>query len=127
VLGHGASSRVLEVERDDGRRFALKVSLGPDHDDRLRAEARALARLRHPRIVELEGPPDRQPLQLGGRPCLLMSLAGETLQRELAAHGAVSLDYAARYGTDLLGAWSTSRSARSCTATSSRPTSASAP
>jgi serine/threonine protein kinase len=104
VLGHGASSRVLEVERDDGRRFALKVSLGPDHDDRLRAEARALARLRHPRIVELEGPPDRQPLQLGGRPCLLMSLAGETLQRELAAHGAVSLDYAARYGTDLLGA-----------------------
>lgn len=104
VLGHGASSRVLEVERDDGRRFALKVSLGPDHDDRLRAEARALARLRHPRIVELEGPPDRQPLQIGGRPCLLMSLAGETLQRELAAHGAVSLDYAARYGTDLLGA-----------------------
>lgn len=104
VLGHGASSRVLEVERDDGRRFALKVSLGPDHDDRLRAEARALARLRHPRIVELEGPPERQPLILGGRPCLLMSLAGETLQRELAAHGAVSLDYAARYGTDLLGA-----------------------
>ena len=104
VLGHGASSRVLEVERGDGRRFALKVSLGPDHDDRLVAEARVLARLRHPRIVQLEGPPERQPITIGGRPCLLLSLAGATLQRELAAHGAVSLDFAARYGADLLGA-----------------------
>ncbi len=104
VLGHGASSRVLEVERADGRRFALKVSLGPDHDERLAAEARVLARLRHPRIVQLEGPPERQPVVIGGRPCLLLSLAGVTLQRELAAHGAVSLDFAARYGTDLLSA-----------------------
>lgn len=103
ILGHGASSRVLDVERDDGRRFALKVSLGPDHDDRLAAEARVLARLRHPRIVQLEDP-EHQPLVLAGRPCLLMSLAGTTLQRELSAHGAVSLDFAARYGTDLLSA-----------------------
>ncbi len=104
VLGHGASARVLHVERDDGREFALKVSLGPDHDARLAAEARALARLRHPRIVQLEGPPERQPITIGGRPCLLMSLAGVSLQRELADHGAVSLDFAARYGTDLLSA-----------------------
>jgi serine/threonine protein kinase len=99
LLGHGASSRVLEVERPDGRRFALKVSLGPDHDARLRAEAGILASLVHPRIVRLEG--DRV---LGGRPCLLLSLAGRSLQRELAAQGSVSLDYASRYGSDLLGA-----------------------
>ncbi len=103
ILGHGASSRVLEVSRADGRRFALKVSLGPDHDERLAAEARVLKKLRHPRIVQVEDP-DHQPITLGGRPCLLMSLAGASLQRELAAHGAVSLDYAARYGTDLLSA-----------------------
>ena len=53
VLGHGASSRVLEIEHDDSR-YALKVSLGPDHDERLKAEATVLGRLRHPRIVRLE-------------------------------------------------------------------------
>jgi serine/threonine protein kinase len=98
VLGHGASSRVLEVEHDDGR-YALKVSLGPDHDERLAAEAAVLARLRHPRIVRLE-----RTLTIAGRPCLLLSLAGQSLQRELAEHGTPSLDYASRYGIDLLSA-----------------------
>lgn len=81
VLGHGASSRVLEVEHDDSR-YALKASLGPDHDERLTAEAAVLARLRHPRIVRLE-----RTLTIAGRLCLLMSLAGQSLQRELAEHG----------------------------------------
>lgn len=98
VLGHGASSRVLEVEHDDSR-YALKVSLGPDHDERLTAEAAVLARLRHPRIVRLE-----RTLTIAGRLCLLMSLAGQSLQRELAEHGTPSLDYASRYGVDLLSA-----------------------
>ncbi len=98
VLGHGASSRVLEVEHDDSR-YALKVSLGPDHDERLAAEATALGKLRHPRIVRLE-----RKLTIAGRLCLLMSLAGQSLQRELAEHGTPSLDYASRYGTDLLSA-----------------------
>jgi serine/threonine protein kinase len=98
VLGHGASSRVLEVEHDDSR-YALKVSLGPDHDERLTAEAAVLGKLRHPRIVRLE-----RTLTIAGRLCLLMSLAGQSLQRELAEHGTPSLDYASRYGIDLLSA-----------------------
>lgn len=84
VLGHGASSRVLEVEHEDGH-YALKVSLGPDRDQRLTAEAAVLARLRHPRIVRIE-----ETLTIAGRPCLLMSLAGQSLQRELVEHGTPS-------------------------------------
>ena len=100
VLGHGASSRVLEVARPDRRQFALKVSIGPDQDERLAVEAALLARLRHPRIVVLEGTPT-----FGGRPCLLLSLAGDrTLHRLLADEGTVSLDYGQRYGVDLLDA-----------------------
>lgn len=98
VLGHGASSRVLEVEHDDAR-YALKVSLGTEHDERIRSEGAVLAKLRHPRIVRLE-----KQLEIADRPCLLLSLAGQSLQRELAENGTPSLDYALRYGTDLLGA-----------------------
>lgn len=98
VLGHGASSRVLEVKRDDSS-FALKASLGDEHDERLVAEAAVLAKLRHPRIVRLE-----ERLTIAGRPCLLLSLAGQSLQRKLAEDGTPSLDYANRYGADLLTA-----------------------
>ena len=99
VLGHGASSRVLEVERD-GRIYALKVSLGPEHDERLAAEAEVLAHLRHARIVQLI-----ERLTIAGRTCLLLSLAGDrTLYRELASEGAPSLDYASRWGEELLSA-----------------------
>lgn len=98
VLGHGASSRVLHVEDSDNT-YALKVSLGPEHDERIAAEADVLAKLRHPRIVRLE-----KKLTIAGRLCLLLSLAGQSLQRELAEHGTPSLDYASRYGADLIGA-----------------------
>jgi serine/threonine protein kinase len=64
VLGHGASARVLKVRRQsDDRELALKVSLDPEHDERLQAEALALARLRHPRIVQL-----LDERSIGGRP-----------------------------------------------------------
>tara|TARA_R110002096_G_scaffold44524_1_gene119665 strand:- start:26619 stop:30962 length:4344 start_codon:yes stop_codon:yes gene_type:complete len=101
VLGHGATSRVLDVERDDdGKRYALKVSVSPDHDKRLEAEAKVLKTLRHPRIVQCEFV-----LTIGERSCLLLSLAGNrTLHKELQNEGSVSLDYAARYGEDLLSA-----------------------
>lgn len=98
ILGHGATARVLEVEDADGR-YALKVSLSTDHDERIAAEAAVLAKLRHPRIVRYE-----KQLTIAGRPCLVMSLAGQTLQRLLADEGPPSLDYASRYGADLLGA-----------------------
>jgi serine/threonine protein kinase len=100
VLGHGASARVLLVSDDNARQFALKVSLGPEHDPRLRAEAAVLERLNHPRIVRLIATHT-----FAERTCLLMTLAGEhTLYRELANQGTLSLDYASRWGEDLLSA-----------------------
>ncbi len=101
VLGQGATSRVLKVTRvSDGRSYALKISLSPEHDARLGAEADELERLRHPHIVQLVAR-----LTFAGRPCLLLSLAGtETLQRRLAREGSVALEYALRFGEDLLDA-----------------------
>ncbi|HEX9619008.1 MAG TPA: protein kinase [Polyangiaceae bacterium] len=101
VLGQGASSRVLLVERaSDGRQCALKVALNEHEDARLEEEALVLGDLRHSRIVQLYDAP-----VIGGRKCLLLALAGtETLQRRLKHEGLVSLDYAARFGEDLLSA-----------------------
>src|SRR5207245_2832411 len=100
ILGQGASARVLRVLREkDDTEYALKVSLSPEHDDRIRAEGRALASVRHSRIVERIAE-----LELGGRACLLLTLAGTTLQRHLQERGPVLLDYALRWGDDLLSA-----------------------
>jgi serine/threonine protein kinase len=99
VLGRGACACVLEVRRD-GQHYALKVSLGPAQDDRLRLEAATLQALRHPRIVQLH-----ESFALGDRPCLLLSLAGtRTLQQAIDQQGSVDLDLALRYGDDLLSA-----------------------
>lgn len=99
VLGQGASSRVLQVTRDsDGRTYALKVALSGDDDPRLDTEAKILQRLRHSNIVQFE---DRRVIV--GRTCVLMALAGNmTLSRSLAQEGTPSLDFAARYGEDLM-------------------------
>lgn len=99
VLGQGASSRVLQVDRvSDGRSYALKIALTEEDDGRLLEEAAILQELRSARIVPLVDRP-----VLGGRQCLLLGLAGsETLARHLKREGIVSLDYAARYGEDLL-------------------------
>lgn len=99
ILGQGATARVLRVERQtDGAELALKVSLSAEHDERIRAEGRALARFRHPRIVELVGEQ-----KVGERAALLLSIAGtRTLQKELLEKGPVVLDYALRWGEDLL-------------------------
>lgn len=101
VLGQGATARVLKVLWEkDNKSYALKVSLGPEHDARLAAEARALQRLRSSRIVE-----HITTRELSGRTALLLSLAGDrTLYRDLADQGPVSLDFAARYGDDLVSA-----------------------
>ena len=99
VLGQGASSRVLQVAREsDCRIYALKVALSSDDDPRLDAEAKILQRLRHSYIVQFE---ERR--VIAGRTCVLMALAGNmTLSRSLAQDGAPSLDFAARYGEDLM-------------------------
>jgi serine/threonine protein kinase len=101
VLGQGASARVLRVQRSsDEAEYALKVSLSPEHDDRIRAEARALARFHHARIVDKVAD-----LELTGRPCILLTIAGTmTLQRHLQLQGPAPLDYALRWGEDLLNA-----------------------
>lgn len=101
MLGQGATARVLLVSRmSDSREYALKVSLGPEHDERLLQEAAVIEGIRHARIVQLVGK-----YTFAGRPSLLLSLAGtETLHRYLAREGTVSLERAARYGEDLLSA-----------------------
>ncbi|WP_437840178.1 protein kinase domain-containing protein [Sorangium sp. So ce1153] len=101
ILGRGATSRVLQVERAvDRRAYALKVSMAPEHDERLVEEVKLLRTLDHPRIVRVV-----EQRSIADRTCLLLTLAGEqTLQRFLAREGSVSLDYASRFGEDLLSA-----------------------
>jgi serine/threonine protein kinase len=97
-LGTGSTAKVLSVRRAD-RLFALKIALGPEHDATLRAEAEVLSRLASERIVRFEAL-----LTVGGRACLLTTYAGETLADILTRDGAQSLDYARRWGEDLLRA-----------------------
>jgi serine/threonine protein kinase len=100
LLGVGSTARVLKVKRGkDDRQYALKIALDETHAPRLLDEVDVLKKLpKHPRIVDLHDTP-----KLGGRTCLLLSLAGEkTLQRKLRELGPVSLEEASRYGDDLL-------------------------
>lgn len=95
-LGTGSTSRVLQVSRDSSD-YALKIALSEEHAERLRAEADVLERLESDRIVRL-----KERLRIGGRTCLLLGYAGESLADVLAREGPVSLDYARRWGEDLL-------------------------
>jgi len=57
LVGSGSSGSVFLVrERDSGTRFAIKIRQARDSDQPVRfiAEARAMARLRHPRLVHVE-------------------------------------------------------------------------
>jgi serine/threonine protein kinase len=98
TLGTGSTAKVLRVIHE-GSDHALKIALAPEHDERLRAEADALEAVRCDRIVTLE-----KRLTISGRTCLLLSDAGETLAELIASEGPVSLDYAERWGADLLRA-----------------------
>lgn len=95
-LGSGATARVLRVEKG-GSRYALKVALDAEHGERLRHEADVLERLRGDRIVVLHAR-----LVVGKRHSLLLEDAGESLADLLAREGPQSLDYARRWGEDLL-------------------------
>jgi serine/threonine protein kinase len=98
-LGSGASARVLKVQRGQ-RDLALKVPHDEGCVQRLRAEAEVLERLRHPSIVRCHGV-----LEVGGRVCLLIDYAGDqTLAGRLRQEGTIGLDYARRFGDDLLSA-----------------------
>ena len=101
-LGKGGTALALLVERD-GREHVLKVALSPDHNDRLRAEADVLRRLRHQYIVELH---DELAFRDGAgreRAGLLMARAGDrTLADRLRDEGRLHLELLERFGEDLL-------------------------
>ncbi|HZL19368.1 MAG TPA: BREX system serine/threonine kinase PglW [Polyangia bacterium] len=101
-LGSGSTARVLRVRRKEKEKeseYALKISLSPDLDDRLHKEGRVLGALKSDRIVSLV-----EELTLGDRTCLLMTDAGESLAALIAREGPPSLDFARRWGEDLLRA-----------------------
>ena len=104
VLGSGATARVFKVRDDKGDEAALKMPLSEAHDERIRREGAVLERLRRTsgvdRIAHLI-----ETRNVAGRVCLLLQLAGDkTLADEIRAEGSVSLEYAARWGDDLLTA-----------------------
>ena len=101
-LGKGSTALALLVERD-GRQHVLKVALSPDHNDRLRAEAEVLRRLRHQYIVELHDELSFGDGAGGERVGLLMARAGDaTLADRLRDEGRLHLELLERFGEDLL-------------------------
>ncbi|HTR57118.1 MAG TPA: protein kinase [Casimicrobiaceae bacterium] len=98
-LGSGGTALVLHVRRE-GRDFALKVPHDAGCGERLLCEAKTLGELRHEHIVAL-----RDVVTLGGLPCLLLEFAGEkSLGDVLREQGTLPLEFARRYGDDLLSA-----------------------
>jgi serine/threonine protein kinase len=98
ILGTGSTARVLRVRRGASE-YALKVALSPELDERVRREGAVLRQLGSERIVSLV-----QELTLGERACLLLTDAGESLAQLLGREGPPSLDFARRWGEDLLHA-----------------------
>lgn len=98
-LGRGSSSDALLVQPDGGDdELVLKVAVDASHNDNLLAEAEALAKLRHPNIVEL-----RTVTAVNGRTALLLKSAGdETLAQRIKADGRLSLEMLQRWGEELL-------------------------
>ncbi|HLZ37458.1 MAG TPA: BREX system serine/threonine kinase PglW, partial [Mycobacteriales bacterium] len=100
-LGRGSTALALLVHRGDpDDPSVLKVSLDPDRDARLRAEAAALAVLGDsPGIARLED----GPLSVAGRQAILVSYAGErTLGQELRERGRLQPEWLHDWGLDLL-------------------------
>lgn len=103
-LGSGATARVFKVAHPREGEVALKVPLSDAHDERIGSEAEVLEKLRRTAGVDrIAHFIERR--TIAGRTCLLVQLAGDrTLADELRAEGALSLDYARRWGDDLLTA-----------------------
>jgi serine/threonine protein kinase len=98
-LGTGSSAIALLVERD-GKEVVLKIATSPDYNDRLRAEAETIRKLRHPNIVEAY-----EDVEINGQVGFTMQKAGElSLGKRLRAEGRLSLDFLERFGEDLLDA-----------------------
>lgn len=98
LLGSGATSIVYLVRVGEAQRV-LKVARDARAGEFLAGEARTLDGLKHSRIVALKRPP----FTVGGHDALLLDMAGETtLAQYLRDEGAATLDFAARWGRELL-------------------------
>ncbi|MBK5914701.1 BREX system serine/threonine kinase PglW [Rhodocyclus purpureus] len=98
-LGRGSSSVALLVQDGNGEEFVLKVANDLAHSDNLQAEGEALAKLRHPNVVEY-----RQTVHIAGRTALLLKSAGEDTLAEKLRDGRLSLDLLRRFGEELIEA-----------------------
>ncbi len=100
-LGRGSSAVVLQVQRDgEDEALVLKVAHDAAHNEALRGEGEALAKLRHPNIIEY-----RDTLSIAGRTALLLRSAGDTtLAQRIKTEGRLSLDLLQRFGEELLAA-----------------------
>lgn len=97
LVGRGGAGSVYEVEHSFlGRRFALKVlhphlASSPGLADRMRVEAQALGRLRHPNVVDVVD----FWIANDGTPCVVMELLkGRTLHAELRERHRLAADEA---------------------------------
>ena len=85
------------VEKD-GAEVVLKLASKTDYNDRLREEAAALRKLRHPNIVEVFGD-----VEIGGLAGFTMERAGDkTLAQRLRSEGRLHLDLLERFGEELI-------------------------
>ncbi|MQM31768.1 MAG: hypothetical protein CRU78_15100 [Candidatus Accumulibacter phosphatis] len=100
-MARGSSADVLLVREDTtSDEMILKVALDASFNDRLSAEGEALAKLRHPNIVEWQ-----RTLTVNGRTALLMHQAGEkTLAFGIREEARLSLDLLQRFGEQLIQA-----------------------
>ena len=96
-LGKGGTALALLVEKN-GEELVLKIALEPSHNERLRAEAEVLRKLRHQYIVEIH-----DELLFGDRVGLVIARAGTTtLAQRLREEGRLGLELLERFGEDLL-------------------------
>lgn len=100
-LGRGSSAIAFEVvdKRNGDRVAVLKVTVDPEHNQRLADEAEAIGKLRQRNIVRLlDGP-----LDIYGHAALLLSHAGATTLASRMADRPLA-ELAERFGDDLLEA-----------------------
>ena len=106
-LGKGSTAYGFLVERTDAdaqrERFILKIATDSDHNDRIDAEAKAIASLSHDHVIRTEG----ESFVLFGRRGFLGRPAGDrTLRDRLVKEGPIELELLERFGSELLSALS---------------------
>ncbi|WP_344838541.1 serine/threonine-protein kinase, partial [Actinocorallia longicatena] len=84
TLGSGAQGRVALARDAEGRTVAVKYSYG-EVTDAFREEARMMARLRHPNVVEILGFEERP----DGAAIIMEAVPGAPLSELLDRHGAL--------------------------------------